>query len=543
MCGVRGNVSYNQLRMKKLVTMLAVIGVLASCSKETPVVPAGQQGQNELELTQGPLVDLRDSDPNAKGVRYTFGAEVEPLEIASEGFDGSETQKTEARAIQTIFGEGNREGSQAKFIRYRLDTKFSSVTVQGFIYEGLSMARFLANAEVSPNGTGLSFSVSEDKVKANAGLAKLVERTKVPGNQVKLALIVNFNKSKTTADAEENRFDNKGAYLVNYKQGKAIELPENFVVLKSLANPLEWSNGKLQVKSGHTMKLTTQGYVLAIRFRNHTQSTVFKHTWSNPAQEPFLSDMNGNPVAGKDAVTVKRPDLRLQLRVTGLSSNYAVRFYFDAKNQRFSTGPILNVGGNGITQTREFTTPGFTKIGEFSGQPEFQVTFQNTNDSIFRVPVESDRTTGQTEPPKATINKSPLREGEPIALIYCPMSEDQGYIWFRASDDLFYDQSLFSMSHDIVPPSTVKQLRFYSTNKVKSAIKKTVGIAASSTAPYQGFKADGKVFLPVFHIVPLKDAQKVNSTGVKNNNDQVERAARWKLYQERNKEAVPVPNS
>lgn len=534
--------------MKKLlVAVLAVVGVLASCSKETPAVPVDQQGQVDQGALLKTPVNINDSDSDSKGVRYSFNAEIEPFELSTEGFDGSKNQTEEARAIHTYFGSGNRRGNKAEFISYKLSNE-SDLSVRVVVYDSQGAASFTAKAKVASDGKEISFEFPEENVPKVTGLKSIFERIKngTSGNP-KMALLVNSGKDGAWSD----RFDNKGAYLYKYSAGKSIELPKNFVVLKSVENPLEYKNEKIQVKTGHKMKLKMQGYLLAIRFRNYAYPTVIKHTWAETDLKlknkngPYQSDMNGVPVPDSDPVIVKRPDLRLSVRVQALSFSYPVEFQFNRNNpDRFTAEPIRKQGSGAI----DYSTPGLTPsegLTPTKKHPDdFVVQFQNTNSHIVRVPVEPNRVTGQVpvaDEVKVANQKSALREGEPIALLYCPDPVSHAVIWFLATDTLFYDLSEFSQSLD------GGDRRYYSVFDVPNAIQKSIDKMWDQSIGGYVSKADGKVFLPMFHIDPPRGQRPPNKyrlyskVGLKNSNPtDAEIKARWEAYQERNKEATPV---
>lgn len=525
--------------MKKLlVAVLAVVGVLASCSKETPAVPVDQQGQVDQGALLKTPVNINDSDSDSKGVRYSFNAEIEPFELSTEGFDGSKNQTEEARAIHTYFGSGNRRGNKAEFISYKLSNE-SNLSVRVVVYDSQGAASFTAKAEVASDGKEISFSFPGENIPRVTGLKSIFNRIQ-RGTSVnpKMALLVNSGKDGAWSD----RFDNKGAYLYEYSAGKSIELPKNFVVLKSVENPLEYKDKKIQVKTGHKMKLKMQGYLLAIRFRNYAYPTVIKHTWAKTDLElrskkgPYQSNMNGDPVSDSHRVIVKRPDLRLSVRVQALSFSYPVEFRFERNNpDRFIADPIRKGSG-----TIDYSTPGLTPTKKHPD--DFIVQFQNTNSHIVRVPVEPNRVTGQVpirDEVKVANQKSALREGEKIALLYCPDPVSSAVIWFLATDTLFYDFSEFSKSLD------GGEIRYYGVDGVPNGIQKSIGKMWDQSIGDYVSKADGKVFLPMFHIDPLpnlgpKDTNISSKVGLPRypSPKDPDIQARWEAYQERNSEAT-----
>lgn len=519
----------NQLRMKKLVIMLAVIGVLASCSKETPVVPVDQQSQAEQESLLRTPDNINDSDSDSKGIRYSFDAEIEPFELATEGFDGSKTQTEEARAINTYFGPGNRKGSKAEFISYKLSNE-SDLQVRAVVYDNQGVASFTAKAEVTPDGKGVHFNFPEQNVGKILGLRAIFNRIKFGTSQnPRLALLVNSGKDGAWSD----RFDNKGAYLYEYSAGKSIELPKNFVVLKSVENPLEYKNGKIQVKTGHQVKLKMQGYLLAIRFRNHAYPTVIKYTWKDLNGNPYQSNERGDAVSSP--VFVKRPDLRLTVRVQDLSFSHAVQFQFNRTDpNRFITEAVIKNG----TINKDYNTPGL--IPSKTNSDEFTVRFQNTNSHVVRVPVELGSASRRKKPngnpnvDRVAFEKTALREGEQIALLYCPDPVSSAIISFLADDTLFYDLSDFCQSMD------EGQRVYYGVNNVPNTIVKTIGTIWDESIGANVSKANGKVFLPMFHIEPYPQNRHHTPTGITMGSERNERLrkARWEAYKKRNEEAV-----
>lgn len=77
--------------MKKLFMLLAVAGIFASCSKETPVVPTGPKAQDQ----EAPVTLSDGGADGEEGIRLSLRLDVEDFEEVAGGFDAAQ----QARAV------------------------------------------------------------------------------------------------------------------------------------------------------------------------------------------------------------------------------------------------------------------------------------------------------------------------------------------------------------------------------------------------------------------------------------------------------------
>ena len=83
--------------MKKLFMLLAVAGIFASCSKETPVVSTGPKAQDQ----EAPVTLSDGGADGEEGIRLSLRLDVENFEEVAGGMEAAAQEKTVMRTIKT----------------------------------------------------------------------------------------------------------------------------------------------------------------------------------------------------------------------------------------------------------------------------------------------------------------------------------------------------------------------------------------------------------------------------------------------------------
>ena len=442
--------------MKKLFVLLAVIGILASCSKEAPVLPATDKVQGTTSAHSGNKAD-----------RITIGMDMSGVLEEVEQVIGSLDAPQEARGISTPI---NTAANGRRLIDDTPEFKEKVLHALGIIYDKKTGATVDVIMHFKSNGNnGLIFrgkvELTDDAPTAKAAWEAL-EASKMQDAYISIYIGVDG-----TGTQLKHQFTNKGAFLI--KNGDdGDKLPKNFVVLKSLENKLDWEEGSeypVIIKDRKIAKFSLQGYLLGIRFRNAFPKQMVKHTWRD-WRAPILP---ATPYKLLD-----RPDLQLKLRVRGLSVTTSSDIHYDP-----TKGAVV------FTKTSVPTT-GFTSYGGGYSAVSLQ-TLDNQGKPILKSDVIS-------VPADPSREKNSLSANEEFILLYCPIPLDQGEIAFEAVDDLFYDGSDFSTYK--ANPSAPK--RYYNLNKINNVITKVKGQGTAGPAARRAMPTDNKIFLQMFDIDP-----------------------------------------
>lgn len=443
--------------MKKLFVLLAAVGILASCSKEAPVLPATDKVQGATSAHSGNKAD-----------RITIGMDMSGVLEEFEQVIGSLDAPQEARSISTPI---NTTAKGTKLIDYKPEFNEKVLHALGIIYDKKTGATVDVIMDFKSNGNnGLIFRGKVQSVGAgNAAEAtwKALKDSKMQDAYISIYIGVDRAGTQLT-----HQFTNKGAFLI--KNGDdGDKLPKDFVVLKSLDNKLDWEEGSeypVIIKDRKIAKFSLQGYLLGIRFRNAFPKQMVKHTW----RDPRAAILPATPYKLLD-----RPDLQLKLRVRGLSVTTSSNVNYDP-----TKGAVV------FTKTSAPTT-GFTSYG---GNGYSAVSLQ-TLDNQGKPILKSDVISVPADPSR---EKNSLSANEEFILLYCPIPLDQGEIAFEAVDDLFYDGSDFST----YKANSSAPKRYYNLNKINNVITKVKGQGTAGPAARRAMPTDNKIFLQMFDIDP-----------------------------------------
>lgn len=441
--------------MKKLFVLLAVIGILASCSKEAPVLPATDKVQGTTSAHSGNKAD-----------RITIGMDMSGVLEEVEQVIGSLDAPQEARGISTPI---NTAAKGTRLIDYKPEFKEKVLHALGIIYDKKTGTTVDVIMDFKSNGNnGLIF---RGKVKSvSAGTAANAAWKALEDSKMQDAYISIYIGLDGTGTQLKHQFTNKGAFLI--KNGDdGDKLPKDFVVLKSLENKLDWVEGSeypVIIKDRNIAKFSLQGYLLGIRFRNAFPKQMVKHTWRDPRAA----------IVPAPYKLLDRPDLQLKLRVRGLSVTTSSDVNYDPAKKAVV-----------FTKTSVPTT-GFTSYGGGYSAVSLQ-TLDNQGKPILKSDVIS-------VPADPSREKNSLSANEEFILLYCPIPLDQGEIAFEAVDDLFYDGSDFST----YKANSSAPKRYYNLNKINNVITKVKGQGTAGPAARRAMPTDNKIFLQMFDIDP-----------------------------------------
>lgn len=486
--------------MKKFYMALAAIGLLASCSKENVEPQPKPQEQDNVEA---PVPADTPAGDASNTVRLSFQGDLEPFEIANEGLNGESLQG--ARTVETSVGHDQPVvGGKAKFINFKIqasgtnDDGSAKTTAPAlmYLYDSEGQVSFWRELNVSEDGKSVSHELDLNVLKAKLGGTQQTNFQRMLNKNmrgVKMSIILGFDKGKLG-------FTNKGARLVTFGNGKVTQLPSDFVMLKSEGNEIELRQGddrdrpnELRIKDNKRIKLSMQGYLIGVRFRNSFPEKVYRMGWDNKNADPHHLDANGNRVSRYDRDKfgfAKRPALEINLYLSGgsrmgvpqtLSAAYATKLSLDNSAGKIKVEPEY-VG----TYKNELNvnTPGLEKETSASST-RYKVTNIGTT-GMLEIPVDHSR----------TANK--LNEGEQFVLIYCPIPHEFGSIAWKPVSWYFYDGSTFSKQYK------GNEYKYYRVQEKNNVIvkRRDTGDGTGRPSWNRQQKADGKVYLPMFEIAP-----------------------------------------
>ena len=444
--------------MKKLFVLLAVAGIFASCSKETPVVPTGPKAQDQ----EAPITLSDGGADGEEGIRLSLRLDVEDFEEVAGGFDATQ----QARAV---FPSINTGAAEKKLIDLRayvdgpgaFGGAEDRLTGMIYIYDGKKDRYVPFNAPFRVYNDGKS--IGYDGLVSGFDNSPTYKEyfDEMVGRHMRdcyVSVIIGNNPGGLN-------FTNKGPHVISSWDDN-VTLPGNFVMLKSEANPIGWrtnKNGKvheISTKNNVRMKLKMMGYLMMLRIHNTFPKYV---TRINPATNAPYTDARG-----PKGYRALRPGMYTYLDVSPtLSVAQYQQLFFDKKTQKF------------------YMEPGYVNETNFNGRHKEVNIGQRDRyrfmeyKTILQVPVS---TTPAGELPA---------KGDMVIAMYFPQVDDFGSVGIRRAAQFFYDGSAYSLA----PGSGYQTLGTIADKFEK--FKPAVG----STTSYR--KAlDNKVYYPVFEVRP-----------------------------------------
>jgi len=460
--------------VRKLVILVAAVGLFASCSKETPIAPATPKVQEQQEAP----VTLTGEEAGEGQIRLSLTMELDNFEQVAGGFDAAQEPRAVVPSINT--GAANN-----KLIDLRAYADAGSDRIKGMLYVYDATAKdcvvaFNAPFRISKDGKSIGYDglvsgfVDGSDYKKN--FEKMVK--KHMNNCFVTAIIGN--------DPGNLNFTNKGPYIINNWDDN-VKLPNNFVMLKSEANPIGWRNNlggkvhEITVKNNGRMKLRMMGYLMMLRLHNGFPQYVTRMNPTAYVQNiPVYVDGNGK------RYRTQRPPL---MAFIDLSPTLSA-----AQDQQLSFDPQ---GGKMYMDPKKVNETHFN--GKFKdvviGQPDRYRYMQYKQ--YVSVPV--GRPTPGIVPAK----------GDVVVAMYFPQVDDYGAVGYQLAGPYFYDGSGFTLD-----PATGQYFEVKSGN---DKLEKSKPINVGSNNSYRKSR-DNVVYYPVIYIQPQpRNTQaKVSTQGVFN---------------------------
>ena len=437
--------------MRKLVILVAAVGLLASCSKETPVAPATPKVQEQHEAP----VTLTGEEAGEGQIRLSLTMELDDFESVAGGFDATQ----EPRAVKPTINTGG--GNKLVNLRAYADPKSDRIKGMLYVYDAITKKTVAFNApfRIYNDGKSIGYDGLVSGFKAGSEYKKNFDEmvAKKMSNCYVTAIIGN--------DPGSLNFSNKGPFVINNWDDN-VTLPDNFVMLKSESNPIGWRTNKggkvheITVKNNGRMKLHMMGYLMMLRIHNGFPQYVTRMKPTQPTQNiPIYVDG-----AGK-RYRMQRPPLVVHLELNPTLSA--------AQDQQLTF--VLDKG-----EGRMIMTPGAINETYFEGKYRDGSTyrFMRTKQSI-QLPV------GRPAPGAVPA------KGDVVVAMYFPQADDFGAIGYYNYPN-FYDGSAFTLND----PQGV-----YYTIKANNKLEKSKPSRFGSTTPYSK-SLENKVYYPVIMVEP-----------------------------------------
>ena len=437
--------------MRKLVILVAAVGLLASCSKETPVAPATPKVQEQQEAP----VTLTGEEAGEGQIRLSLTMELDNFEQIAGGFDDSQ----EPRAVKPTINTGG--GNKLVNLRAYADPKSDRIKGMLYVYDAITKKTVAFNApfRIYNDGKSIGYDGLVSGFVDGSDYKKNFEEmvAKKMSNCYVTAIIGNNPGSLN--------FTNKGPFVINNWDDN-VTLPDNFVMLKSESNPIGWRTNKggkvheITVQNNGRMKLRMMGYLMMLRIHNGFPQYVTRMKPTQPTQNiPIYVDG-----AGK-RYRMQRPPLVVHLELNPTLSA--------AQDQQLTF--VLDKG-----EGRMIMTPGAINETYFEGKYRDGSTyrFMRTKQSI-QLPV------GRPAPGAVPA------KGDVVVAMYFPQADDFGAIGYYNYPN-FYDGSAFTLNDP--------QGQYY-TIKANNKLEKSKPSRFGSTTPYSK-SLENKVYYPVIMVEP-----------------------------------------
>lgn len=427
------------------------MGLLASCSKETPVAPATPKVQEQQEAP----VTLTGEEAGEGQIRLSLTMELDDFESVAGGFDATQ----EPRAVKPTINTGG--GNKLVNLRAYADPKSDRIMGMLYVYDAITKKTVAFNApfRIYNDGKSIGYDGLVSGFVAGSTYEKNFKEmaAKKMSNCYVTAIIGNNPGSLN--------FSNKGPFVINNWDDN-VTLPDNFVMLKSESNPIGWRNDKggkvheITVKNNGRMKLRMMGYLMMLRIHNGFPQYVTRMKPTQPTQNiPIYVDG-----AGK-RYRMQRPPLVVHLELNPTLSA--------AQDQQLTF--VLDKG-----EGRMIMTPGAINETYFEGKYRDGSTyrFMRTKQSI-QLPV------GRPAPGAVPA------KGDVVVAMYFPQADDFGAIGYYNYPN-FYDGSAFTLND----PQGV-----YYTIKANNKLEKSKPSRFGSTTVYSK-SLENKVYYPVIMVEP-----------------------------------------
>ena len=425
--------------MKKLFMLLAVAGIFASCSKETPVVPTGPKAQ----VQEAPITLSDGGADGEEGIRLSLRLDVEDFEEVAGGFDATQ----QARAVFPTINTGAADKKLIDLRAYVDGVGPHKDRLMGMIcvYDRDSSKYVPFNAPFRVYNDGKS--IGYDGLISNFDKSPTFK--KYFDSMVKREMKNCYISVVIGNDPWNLNFTNKGPHIIS-SWDDGVTLPGNFVMLVSNANPIGWrknKNGKVHeigTLKDVRMKLRMMGYLMMLRIRNTFPQYVTK-------------------TEGGKRYRALRPAMFTYLDLsTTLSA---------AQEQQLTFGD----GSKCYMEPTVVDETNFIGMHKWGGKFAFM-----QYKHMLQVPVS---TTPRGELPA---------KGDYVVAMYFPQAEDYGSVGIRQAYPFFYDGSVYSLD-----PTSAKYQTLGTFDDKLVKYKPKVGSAVN----YQKAR-NNRVYYPIIEISP-----------------------------------------
>lgn len=442
--------------MRKLVILVAAVGLFASCSKETPIAPATPKVQEQ----EAP-VTLTGEEAGEGQIRLSLTMELDNFEQIAGGFDASQEPRAVIPQINT--GAANN-----KLIDLRAYADAGSDRIKGMLYvydtKTGDIVAFNAPFRIYNDGKSIGYD----------GLVSGFTPGSTYEQNFKKMVLKQMKDCYVTAIIGNNpgslNFTNKGPHIINNWDDN-VQLPANFVMLKSEANPIGWRHNKggkvheITVKNNGRMKLRMMGYLMMLRLHNGFPQYVTRMNPTKHGQSiPVYVDGNGK------RYRTQRPALMAYIDLSPTLSA--------AQDQQLTFNPQ---GGKMYMEPKAVNETYFE--GKFKdvvvGGPDRYRYMQYKQ--YVSIPV------GRPAPGVVPA------KGDVVVAMYFPQVDDFGSVGYRLAGPYGYDGSAFSLD-----PATG---RYYEVKSGNNKLEKSKPIALGSNNSYRKSR-DNVVYYPVIYVQP-----------------------------------------
>ena len=446
--------------MRKLVILVAAVGLLASCSKETPVAPATPKVQEQQEAP----VTLTGEEAGEGQIRLSLTMELDDFESVAGGFDATQ----EPRAVKPTINTGG--GNKLVNLRAYADPKSDRIMGMLYVYDAKTGKTVAFNAPFRIYNDGKSIGYDGLVSGFVAGSTYEQNFKEMAANKMAncyVTAIIGNNPGSLN-------FSNKGPFVINNWDDN-VTLPDNFVMLKSESNPIGWRNDKggkvheITVKNNGRMKLRMMGYLMMLRLHNGFPQYVTRMNPTKHGQSiPVYVDGNGK------RYRTQRPALMAYIDLSPTLSA--------AQDQQltFVLDKIKREG-------RMVMTPGAVNETYFEGKFKDVVVGGPDRYRYMQYKQHVSFPVGRPAP-----GVLPAK-GDVVVAMYFPQVDDFGSVGYRLAGPYGYDGSAFSLD-----PATG---RYYEVKSGDNKLEKFKPIAVGSNNSYRKSR-DNVVYYPVIYVQP-----------------------------------------
>ncbi len=395
--------------MKKLFMLLAVAGIFASCSKETPVVPTEPKAQDQ----EAPVV-LTGEEAGEGQIRLSLRMDVENFEQVAGGFEDGQ----KARAVIPQINMGAADGKLIDLRAYADEN--GRINGMIYIYDDVKkrVVPFNAPFVVYNDGKSIGYDgLVSGFPKLPPGYTRGSDYRTYFENMVDRKMENCFVTVIIGNNPGSFSFTNKGPYVINSWDDK-VQLPANFVMMKSDRYPLGWRDNKggkvheISVKNNGRMRLYMMGYLMMLRIHNGFPKYVVRANVGKNGE-------NGEYVADGKRFRALRPPLFAQIDLSPTLSA--------AQDQKLSFYEGFMYSEPMTSAAYQINEEHFKGMGGTAGSYAF-ARYKNT----VYIPA------GQSEP-----GVLPAK-GDVVVAMYFPEPGDYGSVGFHPQATYGYDRSAFT---------------------------------------------------------------------------------------------------